>query len=112
MKTTKITRDSQVINILAMNYTSIKASAHVEDWGLSRDKRFRNILLTNITFTFMNKPYVLDHVWLQQIKDMRDGDLYDHLGQDIEVIANFYQYRNDVTRHTCGMTIYRHREAR
>lgn len=112
MKAIKITRNSNFVNVLALNYTSINAKAHVEDYGYSKDKRFRNILLTNIEFTFMNKTYVLDHVWLQQIKDMRDGDLYDHLGKDIEVIANFYQYRNDVTRHTCGMTIYRHREAR
>ena len=112
MKAIKIKRDSQFINVLALSYTSINAKAHVEDWGLSKDKKFRNILLTDVSFMFMNKLYVLDHVWLQQAKDMRDGDLYDHLGKDIEVIASFYQYRNDVTRHTCGMTIYRHREAR
>lgn len=111
MKAIKIKRDSQFINVLALNYTSINAKAHVEDCGYSKDKRFRNILLTNIEFTFMNKSYVLDHVWIQK-RDMKDGDLFDHISQDIEVIANFYQYRNDITRHTCGMTIYRHREAR
>ena len=111
MKVTKITRNSDFINVLALNYTSINAKAHVEDYGYSKDKRFRNILLTNIEFTFMNKTYVLDHVWIQK-RDMKDGDLFDHIGQDIEIICNFYQYRNDITRHACGLTVYRHRLAR
>lgn len=111
MKAIKIKRDSQFINVLALNYTSINAKAHIEDCGYSKDKRFRNILLTNIEFTFMNKSYMLDHVWIQK-RDMKDGDLFDHIGQDIEIIGCFYQYRNDITRHACGMTIYRHREAR
>ena len=111
MKSIKITRDSQFINILAKSYTSINAKAHVEDWGLSKDKKFRNILLTNISFMFMNKSYVLDHVWIQK-RDMEDGDLFDYIGKDIEIIFNFYQYRNDITRHACGITVYRHRLAR
>lgn len=111
MKPVKINRNSDFINVLANSYTDIRATAHVTHDGWSKDRRYRNILLEDIKFSFMNKEYILDHVWIQE-RDMKDGVLYDHIGQEIEVIANFYQYRNDVTRHTCGMTIYRHREAR
>lgn len=108
MKPIKLNKNSQFLNILAMNYTSIKATAYVGHDGWSRDKRFRNIALENITFTFMGKEYILDHIWIQRV-DMKDGTIYDHLGQHIEVICNFYQYRNDTTSNKCGMTIYRHR---
>lgn len=111
MKHIEISRDSVIVNMLAMNGTSVKFKAVVSHDGWSRDRRFRNICLEQIRFIFMNKTYVLDHVWIQQ-RDMKDGPIYDHIGEELEIIGSFYQYRNDITRHTCGMTIYRHRSVR
>lgn len=108
MKQIEISRDNVIINMLADNNTSIKFKAVVDHDGWSRDRRFRNICLEKVRFIFMNKEYVMDHIWIQT-RDMKDGTIYDHIGQEIEIIGSFYRYRNDITRNTCGLTVYRHR---
>lgn len=111
MKPIEITRDNVVVNMLADSNTSIKFRGTVDHDGWSRGKKFRNICLEKVTFMFMGKEYIMDHIWIQK-RDMKDGTIYDHIGQEIEIIGSFYRYRNDVTRNACGMTIYRHRPAR
>ena len=106
MKAIKIDKDNVVINLLAEANTILKVNATVSGEGSSKDKRWRNVAIENVMFTFMNKPYVLDHIWLQE-RDMRNASLYGSKGKKVELICKFYKYRNDRESKKCGIEVIR-----
>ena len=107
MKAIKVDKDNVVINLLAEANTILKVNATVSGEGSSKDKRWRNVAIENVMFNFMNKPYVLDHIWLQE-RDMRDATcLYGSKGKKVELICKFYKYRNDRESKKCGIEVIR-----
>ena len=107
MKEIKIDKDNVVINLLAEANTILKINATVSGEGLSKDKKWRNLAIQDIQFTFMNKPYVLDHIWLQE-RDMRNATcLYNSKRKNVELICKFYKYRNDRESKKCGIEVIR-----
>ena len=85
MKAIKIDKDSMIINLLAEANTTLKINATVSGEGSSKDKKWRNVAIENVMFNFMNKPYVLDHIWIQE-RDMRKNPLYNIKGRDVTVV--------------------------
>ena len=109
MKEIKIDKDNVVINLLAEANTILKINATVSGEGSSKDKRWRNLAIQDIQFTFMNKSYVLDHIWLQE-RDMRNATcLYNSKGKKVELICKFYKYRNDKNSNKCGIQVIKAR---
>ena len=109
MKKIRINKDSMIINLLAEANTTLKINATVSGEGLSKDKKWRNLAIQDIQFTFMNKPYVLDHIWLQE-RDMRNATcLYNSKGKKVELICKFYKYRNDKDSNKCGIQVIKAR---
>ena len=109
MKTIKIDKSNVVINLLAEANTILKINATVSGEGSSKDKRWRNLAIQDIQFTFMNKSYVLDHIWLQE-RDMRNATcLYNSKGKKVELICKFYKYRNDKNSNKCGIQVIKAR---
>lgn len=104
MKAIKIDKNSMIINLLAEANTTLKINATVSCEGSSRDKKWRNVAIENVIFNFMNKPYVLDHIWIQE-RDMRKSPLYNIEGRDVELICRFYKYRNDKESGKCGIEV-------
>ena len=105
MKAIKIDKSNVVINLLAEANTILKINATVSGEGSSKDKKWRNVAIENVMFNFMNKPYVLDHIWLQE-RDMRDATcLYNIKGKDVELVCRFYKYRNDKESGKCGIEV-------
>lgn len=109
MKAIKIDKDSMIINLLAEANTILKINATVSCEGSSKDKKWRNLAIQDIQFTFMNKSYVLDHIWLQE-RDMRNATcLYNSKGKKVELICKFYKYRNDKDSNKCGIQVIKAR---
>ena len=105
MKAIKIDKSNVVINLLAEANTILKINATVSGEGSSKDKRWRNVAIENVMFNFMNKSYVLDHIWLQE-RDMRNATcLYNAKGKNVELICKFYKYRNDRESKKCGIEV-------
>ena len=105
MKAIKIDKSNVVINLLAEANTTLKINATVSGEGSSKDKKWRNVAIENVMFNFMNKSYVLDHIWLQE-RDMRDAIcLYNSKGKKVELICKFYKYRNDKDSNKCGIRV-------
>ena len=104
MKPVKISKDNIVINMLAKANTKLVVKAAISAEGWSRDSKWRNVAIENIVFSFMNKEYVLDHIWLQQ-RDMKKCSLYDRVGEEVKLVCKFYQYRNDSKSGKCGLEI-------
>ena len=105
MKAIKIDKSNVVINLLAEANTTLKINATVSGEGSSKDKRWRNVAIENVMFNFMNKSYVLDHIWLQE-RDMRNATcLYNAKGKNVELICKFYKYRNDRESKKCGIEV-------
>ena len=104
MKAIKIDKDSMIINLLAEANTVIKINATVSSEGSSKDKKWRNVAIENVMFNFMNKPYVLDHIWIQE-RDMRKNPLYNIKGKDVELVCRFYKYRNNKESGKCGIEV-------
>ena len=109
MKAIKIDKDNVVINLLAEANTILKINATVSGEGSSKDKKWRNLAIQDIQFTFMNKSYVLDHIWLQE-RDMRNATcLYNSKDKKVELICKFYKYRNDKDSNKCGIQVIKAR---
>lgn len=109
MKAIKIDKDNVVINLLAEANTILKVNATVSGEGLSKDKKWKNLAIQDIQLTFMNKSYVLDHIWLQE-RDMRNATcLYNSKGKKVELICKFYKYRNDKDSNKCGIQVIKAR---
>ena len=109
MKAIKIDKSNVVINLLAEANTVIKINATVSGEGSSKDKKWRNVAIENVMFNFMNKPYVLDHIWIQE-RDMRNATcLYNSKGKKVELICKFYKYRNDKNSNKCGIQVIKAR---
>ena len=109
MKAIKIDKDNVVINLLAEANTILKVNATISGEGLSKDKKWKNVAIENIEFNFMNKSYVLDHIWLQE-RDMRNSiSLYNAKGKNVELICKFYKYRNDRESKKCGIQVIKAR---
>lgn len=106
MKAIKIDKDNVIINLLAEANTILKVNATVSGEGSSKDKKWRNVAIENVMFNFMNKSYVLDHIWLQE-RDMRNACLYNSKGKKVELICKFYKYRNDRESKKCGIEVIR-----
>ena len=104
MKAIKIDKDSMIINLLAEANTILKINATVSSEGSSKDKKWRNVAIENVMFNFMNKPYMLDHIWIQE-RDMRKSPLYNIKGRDVELVCRFYKYRNDKESGKCGIEV-------
>lgn len=105
MKAIKIDKSNVVINLLAEANTILKINATVSCEGSSKDKKWRNVAIENVMFNFMNKSYVLDHIWLQE-RDMRNATcLYNAKGKNVELICKFYKYRNDRESKKCGIEV-------
>ena len=96
-------RDSAMANILAMQGTTIKATAKIS--RTSKKKGYLNILLEDVEFTAFNNIQVMDHVWLQERDALKE--MYNMIGEEVKVIFKFYQYRDAIDRNMCGITILR-----
>ena len=104
MKAIKIDKSNVVINLLAEANTTLKINATVSGEGSSKDKKWRNVAIENVMFNFMNKPYVLDHIWIQE-RDMRKNPLYNIKSKDLELVCRFYKSRNDKESCKCSIDV-------
>ena len=65
----KISKDDPMLGVIRSLDMHLEGSAYVSKIRPTAKygKTYLNILLEEIQFTFNNKTYELDHIWLQQV---------------------------------------------
>ena len=109
MKEVKITRSDRLVERLAALHVRLEGEAIVSDSKPTRkgNKKYNNLLLTDIRFIFNNKIYIIEHCWLQEVDYMYTStlDIRD-LNSKVNIKFDFYKYRDKITTGQHGMNIY------
>lgn len=84
-KIVKIEKDDILLSLICNRNMHLQGSAYVDiiQPTTRYGKTYKNVCLSEIQFTFNNKTYEIDHIWLQQVdypnsfnKIMEEGELY------------------------------------
>ena len=104
-----IERDSKLVNSLALKGQKLTGSAYVQEVIDKHvgNKKYTNVCLKDIQFEYCGKTFRIDHCWLQQ-RDYPKSEkelLKYNEGLLHYFKFTFYQYRDEIDKNKCGMTV-------
>ena len=104
----KIDRSHSIIKYLAKNNIQVSGSFlldHYRDKHTDRGNIFRTAIVKYIQFEFNGKEYEVDYCWLQE-QDYPTPFKYDMERNELYYAEfRWYEYRHDITKDKCGMSL-------
>lgn len=104
----EISRTSKIVKAIHSNHITVRGIATVSkisDKEGTRNRKYTNVCIQDIVFTFNSKKYYINHCWLQQTDYPKQWRHVVQKGKTYSIEFTFYPYHDDTDRNMYGMDI-------
>lgn len=104
----EIKRNSNITKTISSNNITVKGVATVSKVAHKKgrqNRKYINVCVQDIIFTFNNKKYYINHCWLQQNDYPKQWRYQIVEGESYSIEFTFYPYHDAIDRNMYGMNI-------